>query len=159
MIKERSAVGILKERERNFRTVFYTVNFSKLESDLSAIKFHLNLALLCYSFFSLFSNYSSKVNLKVNSHQILNLLKSLETYLKLFQSTKRIFNFNLYQETINQKKTSQIIPFSSYPIDNEESVPRRYILHGSDPVHRIPLSTPASIPYATRILLASGSLI
>lgn len=95
MIKERSAVGILKERERNFRTVFYTVNFSKLESDLSAIKFHLNLALLCYSFFSLFSNYSSKVNLKVNSHQILNLLKSLETYLKLFQSTKRTFNFNV----------------------------------------------------------------
>lgn len=147
MIKERSAVGILKERERNFRTVFYTVNFSKLESDLSAIKFHLNLALLCYSFFSLFSNYSSKVNLKVNSHQILNLLKSLETYLKLFQSTKRIFNFNLYQETINQKKTSQIIPFSSYP-DNEESVPRRYILQI--------LSTEFPFPHQHRSLMQRG---
>lgn len=147
MIKERSAVGILKERERNFRTVFYTVNFSKLESDLSAIKFHLNLALLCYSFFSLFSNYSSKVNLKVNSHQILNLLKSLETYLKLFQSTKRTFNFNLYQETINQKKTSQIIPFSSYP-DNEESVPRRYILQI--------LSTEFPFPHQHRSLMQRG---
>ena len=147
MIKERSAVGILKERERNFRTVFYTVNFSKLESDLSAIKFHLNLALLCYSFFSLFSNYSSKVNLKVNSHQILNLLKSLETYLKLFQSTKRTFNFNLYQETINQKKTSQIIPFSSYP-DNEESVPRRYILQI--------LSTGSPFPHQHRSLMQRG---
>ena len=147
MIKERSAVGILRERERNFRTVFYTVNFSKLESDLSAIKFHLNLALLCYSFFSLFSNYSSKVNLKVNSHQILNLLKSLETYLKLFQSTKRTFNFNLYQETINQKKTSQIIPFSSYP-DNEESVPRRYILQI--------LSTGSPFPHQHRSLMQRG---
>lgn len=158
MIKERSAVGILKERERNFRTVFYTVNFSKLESDLSAIKFHLNLALLCYSFFSLFSNYSSKVNLKVNFHQILNLLKTSRNLPLNYFNPRNELLILMYRETINQKKTSQIIPFSSYP-DNEESVPRRYILHGSDPVHRIPLSTPASIPYATRILLASGSLI
>lgn len=117
MIKERSAVGILRERERNFRTVFYTVNFSKLESDLSAIKFHLNLALLCYSFFSLFSNYSSKVNLKVNFHQILNLLKTSRNLpLNYFNPRNELLILTCIKKRLIKKKRHRLFHFPRIPI-------------------------------------------